>query len=182
MPAPSGVQPVDVMPRNAGYIGFQGDITAIALDNIFQLFDFAGLSGKLEVRSQENDGIFFFTEGVFTYGTLRINPRRIGSILLETGVVTSAQLEECLQLHERSGQQRPLGQILVDKGYVDPQLLGDSLERQIKEAFFETLAWEQGTFVFYPGEEPAPTVAQLQERVDRLLLEGMVYLDNLTDS
>ncbi|MGD9947121.1 MAG: DUF4388 domain-containing protein [Desulfobulbus sp.] len=179
MPAASGLQSAGAMPQNPASIGFQGDIAFIALDNIFQLFDFAALSGKLEVHSQDNDGIFYFNGGVFTYGTLRINPHRIGSMLLENGVITRAQLEECLQFHEPSEQQQPLGRILVDKGYVDPQLLDVSLERQVKEAFFEALAWQKGTFVYYPGEEPAPATAQLQERVDHLLLEGMVYLDSL---
>ena len=48
-------------------IGFQGDIAAIALDNIFQLFDFAALSGKLEIRTLENDGIFYFTGRITSY-------------------------------------------------------------------------------------------------------------------
>lgn len=173
------LQPAHVTPPSLGGIGFQGDIAAISLDNIFQLFDLAALSGKLEVRSQDNDGTFFFTGGVFIYGTLRINPRRIGAILLESGVITQVQLDQCLQLHEHSEQQRPLGQILVEKGYVEPKLLGDSLERQVKEAFYEALAWKEGIFVYYPGEEPAPAALQLQERVDHLLLEGMVYLDSL---
>ncbi|MDD2463991.1 MAG: DUF4388 domain-containing protein [Desulfobulbus sp.] len=179
MSAASGLQPAGVTPQNTGSIGFQGDIAAIPLDNIFQLFDLASLSGKLEVCSQENDGVFYFTGGVFIYGTLRVNPRRIGAILLENGLITPNQLKECLQLHEQSGQQQPLGRILANQGYVNPQFLDDSLERQIKEAFFEALAWQQGTFIYYPGEEPAPTAAQLHERVDHLLLEGMVYLDSL---
>ena len=179
MPAVFGLQPEGTTPQKNRYIGFQGDISAITLDNIFQLFDLAALSGKLEVRSHDNDGIFYFTGGVFIYGTLRINPRRIGSMLLENKVITQVQLEECLRLHEESGQQQPLGRILVNKGYVDPQRLDESLERQVKEAFYEALAWQEGSFVYYPGEEPAPTAAQLQERVDHLLLEGMVYLDTL---
>nr|WP_321465379.1 DUF4388 domain-containing protein [uncultured Desulfobulbus sp.] len=180
MPAAFPLQSVDCMPRDSVAIGFQGDIGAIALDNIFQLFDLAALSGKLEVRSEGNDGIFYFIGGVFIHGTLRINPRRIGTMLLETGGITQAQLDECVRLHEQSGQETPLGKILVDKGYVDPQSLDDSLERQVKEAFFEALAWRHGRFAYYPGEEPAAHAAQLQERVDHLLLEGMIYLDSLS--
>lgn len=179
MSAASGQQPDGIVPGKSETIGFQGDIAVISLDNIFQLFDFAALSGKLEVRSFENDGIFYFTGGVFVHGTLRIHPRRIGSILLENGIITEEQLKEGLQLHEQSGHSEPLGKILLEKGYVDPQQLDASLERQVKEAFFEALAWQEGTFAYYPGEEPAATAAQLQERVDHLLLEGMVYLDTL---
>jgi hypothetical protein len=158
----------------------QGDIAAITLENIFQLCDFAALSGQLDVRTAENSGSFYFSNGVLTYGMLQVNARRIGEILRESAVITEEQLQECLQLHEQGTPHRPLGQILIDKGYVEPTRLDDSLLRQIKEAFFASLAWRQGTFAFYPGLAPVHPAMQLQERVDHLLLEGMVYLDNLT--
>ncbi|WP_448873067.1 DUF4388 domain-containing protein [Desulfobulbus propionicus] len=175
-------QPAGDVPVGPGPVGFQGDISFVALDNVFQLMDLAGLSGKLEVRSEDNGGTFYFTNGVFINGTLRINPRRIGAILLESGLITEAQLQEGLRLHEQSAQPQPLGQILLDRGYVDPGRLDDSLVRQIKEAFFSTLSWRQGSFVYYPGEMPAQTATHLLERVDHLLLEGMVYLDSLASS
>lgn len=162
-------------------IGFQGDIAVIGLDNIFQLLDFAALTGKLEVEVQGNGGIFYFTAGVFSSGRLRANARRIGSILLDAELISETQLLECLYLHDVGEQRQPLGQILIEKGYVDPARLDDVLLRQVKEAFFAALAWRQGTFAFYPGEQPAPAATRLQERVDHLLLEGMVYLDSLAD-
>lgn len=165
-----------------GHIGFQGDIAVIGLENIFQLLDLASLSGKLEVEVQGNGGTFYFTDGVFSFGSLRVNARRIGSILLDAGLITETQLLECLHLHDADDQHRPLGQILVEKGYVDPVRLDDSLVRQVKEAFFAALAWRQGSFFFYSGEQPVPAVNRVQERVDHLLLEGMVYLDSLADS
>lgn len=179
MPAASGWDLNSVAPENREAIGFQGNIAVIALDNIFQLIDLAALSGKLEIRSQENDGNFYFSGGVFVHGTLSIHPRRIGAILIENGLLTEEQLQECLQLHGQSGQPQPLGEILLEKGYVAPEHLDASLERQVKEAFFETLAWQEGTFAYYPGEKPAASAPQLQERVDHLLLEGMIYLDTL---
>lgn len=164
------------------HIGFQGDIAVIGLENIFQLLDLASLSGKLEVEVQGNGGTFYFSDGAFSFGSLRVNARRIGSILLDAGLITETQLLECLHLHDADDQHRPLGQILVEKGYVDPKRLDDSLLRQVKEAFFAALAWRQGSFFFYPGEQPVPAVSCVQERVDHLLLEGMVYLDSLADS
>ncbi|MBM9616531.1 DUF4388 domain-containing protein [Desulfobulbus rhabdoformis] len=165
--------------KNMDSIGFQGNIAAVSLDNIFQLIDFASLTGKLIVQAQNNDGNFYFSAGIFVHGTLRVNPHRIGALLLENSVITTAQLEECLQLHEQSSPPQPLGQFLVEKGYVDPQYLDESLGQQVKRAFYESLAWQEGTFAFYPGEDPIGAVNQIQERIDHLLLEGMIYLDNL---
>ena len=51
----------------------------------------------------------------------------------------------------------------------------------MKEAFFETLSWHEGSFVFYPKLVPAPEEVQTRARIDSLLLEGMVHLDEAAD-
>lgn len=163
-------------------VALQGDIAIIALEDVFQLFDFAALSGKLEVQAPDNTGWFYFRNGVLTYGMLQINQRKIGEILLESDLVNEAQLKECLQLHQEGKSQQRLGQLLVEKGYLQPDILDDSLLCQVKHAFFEALSWHQGTFAFYQNEVPATEEVQLYARIDHLLLEGMVYLDNTEDS
>lgn len=119
---------------------------------------------------------------MFLNGTLKINQRRIGGILLESGLITETQLLECLHLHDQGEQRQPLGQILIDKGYVAPAHLDDSLLRQVKESFFTALSWRKGTFAYYPQEQPTQETHQLLERIDHLLLEGMVYLDSLGET
>lgn len=155
----------------------QGDISAIAIEDVVQLFDFAALTGKLEVHSATNSGTFFFRKGSLIHGLLQINHRRIGQILLDSGVITEQQLEECLLLHERTDTRQRFGQILLEKGYAKSDWLDSSLLRQVKEAFFETLSWHEGIFKFYPGEIPAPDEVQMHARIDHLLLEGMVHID-----
>lgn len=158
-------------------VALEGDISAIAIENIFQLFDFAAMTGKLEVQSATNSGTFYFRKGMLIHGLLQINHRKIGQILLDSQVITEQQLQECLLLHEQTGTRQKFGQILLDKEYIKPDWLNSSLLRQIKEAFFEALSWQKGTFRFYLDQYPAPDVAQLYARVDHLLLEGMVYID-----
>ncbi len=177
-PAPTPVAEKPAAPAAHDGIALQGNIAAIALDNIFQLLDFAELTGKLEVHAPENIGNFYFTGGVLTYGMLQIHQRKIGEILLESKMISSEQLQECLRLHAQGLFQRRFGQILLEQGYIEPSGLDDSLLRQIKEAFFEALSWQEGTFAFYPDQLPSPEAVRLEARIDHLLLEGMVYIDN----
>lgn len=156
----------------------QGDISAITLENVFQLCDFAALTGKLEIESPSNCGIFYFRNGTLIHGLLRINQRKIGQLLLEAQVITQQQLDECLRLHQQLGADHRLGQILLKMGYIKPGWLDKSLLAQVKEAFFETLSWQEGTFKFYPNQAPTPDTAQFYTRIDHLLLEGMVALDD----
>jgi hypothetical protein len=158
-------------------IALEGDLSAISIDTIFQLFDFAALTGKLEVQSVTNRGTFYFRQGILIHGLLQINQRKIGEILLDSQVITEQQLQECLLLHKQTGTRRKLGHILVEKGYIKPDWLNNSLLHQVKEAFFEALSWRKGTFRFYPHQCPASDVAQLHARIDHLLLEGMVQID-----
>lgn len=156
----------------------QGDISVITLENVFQLFDFAALTGKLEIESPTNCGTFYFRNGTLIHGLLRLNQRKIGQLLLEAQVITQEQLDECLRLHHQLGPGHRLGQILLKMGYIKPGWLDKSLLAQVKEAFFETLSWHQGTFKFYPDQAPPPDTAQFYTRIDHLLLEGMVAIDD----
>jgi len=165
-----------------GAVALQGDIAAIAIENIFQLFDFAALSGKLEIQTDANTGNFYFKKGMLTYGILQINHFKIGELLLGSKMITPEQLQECLLIHEQNPSRQRFGQILLEKGYIQPGHLSASLLRQIKEAFFEALSWQQGTFHFYLNQSPAPEEIQICTRIDHLLLEGMVYLDNASTS
>ncbi|MCA8975666.1 MAG: Flp pilus assembly complex ATPase component TadA [Planctomycetes bacterium] len=55
---------------------------------------------------------------------------RLGSILLESGLISEADLERCLSLQALTGSVRPIGQILVEQGAVDAEALKRVLELQ----------------------------------------------------
>ena len=173
-------EPLAAVPAGAA-AALQGDIAEIALENIFQFLDLAALTGRLDVRSPANGGSFYFRNGVLTHGVLHVSQRRIGEILLESNLITADQLQECLRLHEQARPPKRFGQILLDRDYIPPAKLDNSLLQQMKEAFFETLSWHEGSFSFYPKLVPAPEEVQTRARIDSLLLEGMVHLDEAAD-
>ena len=43
---------------------------------------------------------------------------RIGQILVDMGKITGSQLDDALVIQEKMGDQRPLGQILIEEGFV----------------------------------------------------------------
>ena len=173
-------EPLAAVPAGAA-AALQGDIAEIALENIFQFLDLAALTGRLDVRSPANGGSFYFRNGALTHGVLHVSQRRIGEILLESNLITADQLQECLRLHEQARPPKRFGQILLDRDYIPPAKLDNSLLQQMKEAFFETLSWHEGSFSFYPKLVPAPEEMQTRARIDSLLLEGMMYLDERAD-
>src|SRR4051812_47378608 len=53
----------------------------------------------------------------------------LGKLLLDTGVITQAQLDDALAI--QPNDKRRLGEILVDRGVVHPQELAQLLSRQM---------------------------------------------------
>src|SRR5690606_5298438 len=60
----------------------------------------------------------------------RMDENRLGSILLEGGVVDEAGLERCLAIQTLTGSSRPIGRILVEQGLLDEPTLKRLLELQ----------------------------------------------------
>jgi len=164
--------------RHKSGISLQGNIAVIELNNIFQFFDYAKASGELRIVSDQNNASFFFQKGILIFGALSKNTKRIGELLLESGHISKAQLMQCLKIHNQHGMRRRLGDIIVRKGYLKLETLAEILQIQARDAFFETLSWKTGMFFFYANQHPSPEEILINERIDHLLLEGIVRLDN----
>lgn len=171
------LEPENIEPR-VPKVALQGDIALIAIDDIFQLIDHASLTGELEIHSTVNSGSFFFSKGMLVFGMLEASQKMIGEILLNEQLITVEQLNECLALHEESERQQRLGSVLIEQGYLHQDNLTSSLGRQVKEAFFEVLGWTEGRFLFHSNQEPCGERVLVSERIDHLLLEGMVFIDD----
>lgn len=176
VPPPSQSVPVETETEETT-AAMRGDIGAIALVNIFQFFSLAGLTGRLDIHSTANSGHFYFREGILTRGMLHTSRRRVGEILVASAVITEQQLQECLRLNGAEQPARRIGEILLERGYVHPVKLEDSLFLQMKEAFMATLSWQEGRFAFYPDQVPGHNEYQTHARIDQLLLEGMAETD-----
>lgn len=173
---PGRALPVEADTTERG-AAMQGDIGAISLVNIFQFLSLAGLTGRLDLHSTANVGHFYFQEGILTRGVLRTSRRRLGEILVQSEVITEEQLQECLQGNGVDQPARRIGEILLERGYVEPVKLGDTLFMQMKEAFMATLSWQEGRFAFFPDQLPDRNEFQAYARIDQLLLEGMADAD-----
>jgi len=168
--------------RHLSGVSLQGDIGAIELNNVFQFLHYASVSGEIRVVAEHNNGSFFFQEGILVFGALSVNQKRIGDLLVESNIITEAQLKECLQLHAQHGRQERLGDIMVKKGFLGFEILSETLKIQAREAFFETLSWKKGMFFFYINQHPSKEEILINERIDHMILEGMVRLDHKKSS
>ncbi len=161
-------------------VDFQGALDVISIESIFQLLSYSNLSGKLLLLNPPAKATFYFNGGSLVWGTLHAEQKQIGQRLLESHVISREQLMECLSAHNDEKQRTRLGNIMLRKGFVQEKTLQESLREQVKDAFFHVLSWNQGTFAFISNISAEEEVA-LNERIDHLLLEGIVSIDHNTN-
>ena len=92
--------------RHKSGISLQGNLAVIELNSIFQFFDYATVSGELRVIADQNNASFFFNKGILIFGSLSFNRKRIGDMLVESGVITNEQLMQCLRVHAQQGKKK----------------------------------------------------------------------------
>jgi hypothetical protein len=71
-----------------------------------------------------------------------------------------------------------LGEILVEGGAVEPEMLDQILKLKTEENIFELFAWKEGTFEFLDGELPLYGLVPMAIHVTGLVMEGMRRLDH----
>ncbi len=158
---------------------FHGTLSVVTIENLMQLVSHAALSGELQLATSGNAAAFFVHSGTLVDGYLKKNPHRIGQRLTEGKHITTAQLQECLSQYQSEATRPKIGTILVKKGYLQQDVLEKIITEQIKDIFFEVLSWKEGSFTFSVENIPNDDDFFLEERIDHLILEGIINLENL---
>ncbi len=86
-----------------------------------------------------------------------IDRKRIGEMLLEDGMVTNEQLNEALSVQKQSSEKLPLGELLVQMGYLSEEGLALSLSKKLKTRY---LSFSDSSLVI-----------QYDQELDRLISE-----------
>ena len=161
-------------------VDFQGAIDVVTIEGIFQLLYYANLTGKLILLNPPRKASFYFSKGRLMWGSLHNEQKQIGRRLIDSSAITEEQLRECLVIHMGEKHKKKLGSILLEKGFLQTDLLHESLKEQAKDAFFNSLNWKQGSFAFISDLPSPEDEFTLNERIDHLLLEGVVQIDRDT--
>ena len=155
-----------------------GDLEIITIDNLMHFMSFANLSGELKIDAPNNTARFIIDSGSLVFGHLENNSLRIGERLLQKNCITPETLAQCLQIYQERGEGAKLGSILVEKGYLSREDLENAIKEQIKDIFFETLTWKKGFFSFTSCGMLMNKDIMLEERIDHLVLEGVINQDD----
>lgn len=158
----------------------QGDLSVVTIENLMQLMSHAVLSGELRLVTSGNEASFIIRKGALVFGYLKNPPSRMGERLVQAGYITSENLLECLHLYQQQDCRQRLGRILVENKYISVAHLEEIIREQVRDSFFRVLSWKSGSFLFFSNESPPEEDILLDERIDHLIIEGILAMDDNT--
>ncbi len=129
-------------------MALKGTLRDFSLADIFQLIGIQRKTGVLTLKHGEDVVTVSFVQGsvVAAESQHRRLEDRIGTVLMKTGQITEAQLQEALKTQRETLNR--LGNVLVDKGLIDVDVLRDALQIQISQTIYRLFRWQRGEYDF----------------------------------
>jgi hypothetical protein len=135
----------------------QGELNTFGVVEILQMLGKAKRSGTLHIECPQRLIDVHFINGSIaeTRDSTRVMADTvIGSLLLKRSLINEPQLNEALAEQER--KPRPLGTLLVERGFLIEQDLRAVLSRQVANTLVAAKAEGNGTFMFVADDAPQP--------------------------
>jgi Domain of unknown function (DUF4388) len=159
-------------------MALKGTLKDFSLADIFQLIGIQRKTGVLTLKSEQEVVTVSFVDGsVVAADTLhRRLEDRLGMVLVKSGRISEAQLQEALKIQKNTLKR--MGDILVESGFIDARILQEALQVQISQMVYRLFRWRDGEYNFsqeerveYDAERVTPMSAE------GILMEGARILD-----
>jgi hypothetical protein len=156
----------------------EGPLKELSIHDVFQLLDLARKTGTLRITSElrQNAGTVQFERGAVVAAEIRSNPHLLGTLLLRAGKLGEEDFARACAM-QAAGDQRRLGDILLDIGAVSRRELERQAKAQVEEVIFELMSWSEGYFSFSddPGADGGAPVVRIP--TEALLMEAARRID-----
>ena len=162
-------------------LDLQGNIERFTLPEIFQLVSTGRKTGTLGIQRDDDIVMVYFRNGSVIYGYGPRKTYHLGRMLVEMGRITLLQLDEAIadQAAQRTTGKR-LGQILMEKRYIDRADLEQVIRMQVEDLIFSLMSWERGSFKFYENQFPTEEEITVNISIENVVLEGVRRLDEMS--
>jgi hypothetical protein len=159
-------------------MALEGTLRDFSIADIFQLIGLQRKNGVLTLKREGEVVTVSFSEGAVVAADTLNRPLedRLGTVLVRSGKLTEARLQEALAVQKKTLQR--LGYIVVQKRFVEPVDLREALNTQITQIVYRLFRWKDGDYHFsqesevdYDRENFDPIPA------DNILMEGARMMD-----
>ncbi|HEY4658918.1 MAG TPA: DUF4388 domain-containing protein, partial [Gemmatimonadaceae bacterium] len=157
-------------------MAIKGSLKEASLPDVLQLLAMGKKTGCLSVTHRNNFGSIYFDKGKICYAAIVNRRDRLGDILVKSGAISPAQLDEAIAAQGKDREKR-LGEILVGLGIISREDLHRQIRVQIEEAVYFLFTWTQGSFNFEPDIRAEQQDFLVSINPESLLLEGARRVD-----
>jgi len=157
-------------------MGINGNISTMSLAEVFQWLQTGQKTGTLHLEGI--NGVkkeVYFRTGYIVSATSNDPREFIGQFLLYTRRINEQQLTEALNKQKRDHVL--LGNILVQKGFLNKDELSRVLHSIVEEVIYDLFLWKEGQFEFKDDDMPDRELPEMQLDITHIVLEGATRED-----
>jgi tetratricopeptide (TPR) repeat protein len=134
------------------------------------------MTGTIVLERSDEKCVIYLENGLVVFASSNRDENRFGEFLVARGIITRDQFSRSIQILKTS--KKRMGKILVDEGFLKPQVLQTLLQSQIKHIVFTVFDWKSGEFYILPDEACQKENAIARVEVAPLILEGVRFKFN----
>lgn len=153
-------------------MGLEGNLKEFSLAEVLKLIEVSKKTGLLNITRPGAEGQIYFREGNVYFARSDWNRTSLGVRLLRARKISREQLETALNIQKKEGGERRLGQILIEKNYIDAESLEAFIQRQILSSVFDLFRWPNGYFTFEAGKIAEEEDIGISVSTDNLIMES----------
>lgn len=152
-------------------MALKGNLQDFSATQLLHLINLARKTGILAVETPQDQARFYFREGKLIYASLDGQDDRLVSILQRAGKITE-ELARTIRARSDIKDDRELGVLLSNAGYVTQKDIVDSVRNHVLEVVYKLFTWPEGTFRFEPSVLPVEGRITVSIDLENVIMEG----------
>ena len=155
-------------------MSLEGDLQSLTLAKVLQSLTAQRVSGILTVQGEDDIVAISLLEGAVVAADAlnQTVEEGLGEVLRSRGLITPEDFAAAVRDHQ-GGSSGSLGELLVTRGLVSRDELLAALRQQTYQLMLQVLAWKQGEFKFYGGDEVSYEEGFIPLSVEELLIRSI---------
>ena len=152
------------------FTSLAGDLKTTPLAVVLRRCSASAKTGALHLRRGPIEKRLFFVGGRL-FSTATNSPREtLGQFLIRSGHISEEQLHEALT--EQARKPQPLGKVIVQRGWLDDEVLKGLVQLKSEESIHDCFLWPDGEFAFEDGHVPDEIYLMVTVDVEHLIRES----------
>ncbi|MDW8067546.1 MAG: DUF4388 domain-containing protein [Anaerolineae bacterium] len=152
-------------------MALKGNLQDFSATQLLHLINLARKTGTLAVEAPQDQARLFFREGKLIYARMDGQDDRLVSILQRAGKI-SEELARTIRARADIKDDRELGILLANAGYVTQQDILESVRNYVLDVVYKFFTWPEGTFRFEPNLLPVEGRITVSIDLENVIMEG----------